>query len=131
MDCLKYGRFYAFLLIAFCMFLFSCSTARIIKREDIAKIEVGRTTKQEVVSALGLPNQRTVKGENERWVYFKEATQVTTSIGTVGSFKHTYKTAVPMTQIETNTQNINPNVAAIVWLDKFGTVVELIQGDLK
>jgi outer membrane protein assembly factor BamE (lipoprotein component of BamABCDE complex) len=113
------------------MFLFSCSTARVIKREDIEKIEVGRTTKQEVVSVLGLPNQRTVKGENERWVYFKEATHVTTNIATVDSFKHTYKTGVPITQFETNTQNINPNVAAIVWLDKLGTVVELIQGNLK
>jgi len=121
----------AILFIPNLIFVLSCSTGRVIKQQDVAKIEVGRTTKQEVVSALGLPNQRAVEGENERWLYFKEPSQTTTNLVTIESLKQTYKTGIPIIQSESNTRVINPNVAAIVWLDNSGVVCKLVQGDLK
>jgi outer membrane protein assembly factor BamE (lipoprotein component of BamABCDE complex) len=131
MDHNHFSRYFVILFILSLFFFISCSTARVIKQQDVAKIAVGQTTKQEVVAALGLPNQRAVEGENERWLYFKEATQTTTNLATLDSFKQTYKTGVPIVQYETNIQGFNPNVAAIIWLDKYGVVCKLIQGELK
>jgi len=126
-----FSRYSTMLFSTILILIAACSTARVIKREDVARIEVGRSTKKDVVSALGLPNHKTVDGENERWLYFKEPSQTTTSMATMGSFKQAYKTGIPVPVMETTTQSIHPNVAAILWLDNSGTVVEVIQGDLK
>ncbi len=122
-----FGREIALLLVLSLGLLISCSTGRVITREDVLKIQEGKTTKQELVSALGLPNQRTVEGDKERWVYFKEASTTSVSLVTFDSLNQSIKSGVASTELEAITMANEPDVAAIVWLDKFGVVVKIIK----
>lgn len=131
MESCNLSRGIALLFIPILILSISCSTARVITKDDIAKIEVGKTTKQELLSVLGLPNQRTVEGDKECYVYFKGASQTTANLAIIDSVKQPYKTGVPTYQFDTYSSVINPNVAALVWLDQSGVVCKLTKGDLK
>lgn len=71
----RYFNFY-WLLIASLLLQGCVSIAKEIKSEQVAKIEIGKSTKEDVLAILGLPHKRelkTIEGDKklEFWIYFK------------------------------------------------------------
>lgn len=91
----------------------SCSTTRIVTKEDVLKVQEGKTTKQELVSLLGLPEQTGVEGDREWWVYYKATGETHTILGSLSYH-------------QTNVSN--PNLLALIWLDKTGVVIKVLHG---
>lgn len=112
----------------FLLLLGGCgSAAKRTTPDELAQIQLGVSTKQDVVRLLGLPNRRESKGSGSRpdleyWVYHKKGTKVSTilPLGAVatGGYVVTFIGTIPANERE--------NIAAVLAFDGRGVLVDMI-----
>ena len=71
------SKYFLYFFIILLLSIQACtSVTRETKPSQVAKIEIGKTTKSDIITLLGLPNKREIKTltENEKiefWIYYK------------------------------------------------------------
>jgi hypothetical protein len=119
--------FYCGIFVLF-IFLQGCgSIAKEIKAEHAAKIEIGKSTKTDVLNILGLPHKRESKSfqgaeKMEVWIYYKGSGQTTVSIP--GSVDPTLTTIVYLIYYDSISIQERNKIAVIVIFDENGIVVD-------
>lgn len=119
-------------IFVFSVLLQGCgSIAKEIKAEHVAKIEIGKSTKTDVLNILGLPHKRESKSfqgaeKMEFWIYYKGSGQTTVFMPTgvtPASYPNVY--VIYFDSISIQERN---RIAAILIFDENGIVVDSKKG---
>jgi hypothetical protein len=120
-------------IFVFFIFLQGCgSIAKEIKAEHAAKIEIGKSTKTDVLNKLGLPHKRELKSlqgaeKIECWIYYKGSGQ--TSVFIPSSVDPTPITNVYLIYYDSISIQERNKIAVIVIFDENGIVVDSKKGE--
>ena len=125
------SRFFLFLLILLLSIQGCASATRETKPSQVEKIEIGKTTKNDIVTLLGMPNKREFKilNENEKievWIYYKKEGRsdviipMVVPVGPIIAIGHA----------ELRGEE-GKNIAAIIAFDKNAIVVDIKTGGNK
>lgn len=123
---LYFGVFLFFSLLQGCS-----SVAKETKPEQVSRIEIGKSTKEDVLATLGLPHKREIKileGDKkiEFWIYYKGSGRSTIFTPMLGTVEPTPGRPGYIGVYFTNIQDIErENIAAILVFDDRGLVVDL------
>ncbi len=115
--------------------LTGCSSLppKIASPERIARLEVNKSTKEDVLAVMGLPHRREVKTTEgaeavEYWIYFKGRGKGRTRIFLpVGPFDVGAYTVTAILPVDVSNGE-RRNLAAIIGFNKDGLVVSLLTG---
>jgi len=128
-------HFFCFLFILSLLIQGCTSVGKVTKPSQVAKIEIGKTTKENILSLLGLPNEREFKTLKENkliefWIYYegrgRRSVQVTVPTGVIPAGSLIFVSGV--------TKEINieegKNIAVIIAFDENNIVVDIkTEGD--
>lgn len=118
--------------LMFLLLLQGCgSIAKEIRAEHVAKIEIGKSTKTDVLNILGLPHKRELKSfqgaeKMEFWIYYKGSGQTTVFMPT-GVTPTSYPNVYVIYFDSISIQERN-RIAAILIFDENGIVVDSKKG---
>ena len=112
-------------LVLLAVALYGCTSGlKATTTADAARIELGKSTKSEVLAALGLPHARETKTKDgavlEMWIYYKgfHTSSLFIPVGVVGSV--VFLADIPIAH--------QRRMAAAVVFDSKGVVVDVIRG---
>ena len=123
-----------FICLFFLLFLQGCvSGAKQINIEQIDKIEIGKTTKTDILTIFGLPNEREVKSiRNDKniefWTYLKGTGDRILLIPIAGDISKKKQHAPNINFSNVHLSNHN-NIVAILAFDENGVLVDLKKGE--